>query len=171
MKCPELECVACWIIFFVPESLSQGSSLLFLQTVSSRMTVSDTHIRLLKQLVFEVLSYIKSYWPKRKRRIVVWQNTCNNKKHTILSNLDRSECLGHIWWSEGSGDWKCTAVRVWDATSGVTMATISQERASWQSNLVKIIIVGVCLCLIYVCARVCSCHRADGARQSFISAD
>lgn len=93
---------------------------------------------------------------EKKRRISFWQNTCkNNKEHTILmSNLDRWMCLGHIWWSEGSGDWKCTAVRVWDATSGVTMATVSQERASWQSNLVKIINVGVCLCLIYVCARV-----------------
>lgn len=159
-KCPELECVACWSfgVFFVPGFVvTFPHYFAFIKTASSRMTVSDAHISLLIQLVLEVPSYTKSYWPKRKRRISVWQKTCwqNNKKHPILmSNLGRSVCLGHVWWSDGSGEWKCTAVGAWDATSGVTMATVSQERASWQSNLVKIINVGVCLCLIYVCARV-----------------
>lgn len=76
-KCPELECGACWSFFFfffcprVPVTgfvVTFPHYFTFIETVSSRMTVSDAHIRLLTQLVLEVPSYIKSYWPKRKEK-------------------------------------------------------------------------------------------------------
>lgn len=109
---------------------------------------------------------ISSLINQRKRRISVCQKGCNNKKKRKYSGSVCMLWLHQMWFKKKR--WKMHS-RVWNATSGVAMVTVSQERASWQSNLVKIINVGVSLCLIYV--RACSCQRADGARQSFISAD
>lgn len=156
-KCPNLERRRFFCLFPL-EFASQGLSICFLITLLLSRQEDLYKVPLTKQ---------------RKRRISVFQNRCNNnEKHAILmSNLIHSMCPGHIWWSERSRDWKYTVVRVWDATSGVTMATVSQERASWQSNLVKIINVGVCLCLTYVRACVLLSPGWWGETESFISAD